>query len=103
MKIKKESDFSAESVRALRESLGMSQRVFWGAVCVSIARGCAYEIGRNEIPATVKRLLWLHYCVGIPTDTAMPTSNQDARKALEMAKTKIDAALSTLPDHSKVK
>lgn len=101
MDIKKESDFNAKNTRALRESLGMSQAQFWGAVCVSTARGSAYEIERNKIPAPVKRLLWLHYFMGINTsDTesqAKPRTKSKVRKLLEAAKADIDQALKELP------
>ncbi len=101
MEIKKESDFNAQNVRALRESLGMSQSQFWGAVCVSTARGSAYEIERNKIPAPVKRLLWLHYFMGIDTSAtgAQPKARAKSktRKLLEAAKADIDQALKELP------
>lgn len=101
MEIKKESDFNAQNVRQLRESLGMSQEQFWRAVCVSSARGSAYEIERNKIPATVKRLLWLHYFAGINTEApaAQPKSKAKSktRKLLEAAKSDIETALKELP------
>lgn len=101
MEIKNESDFNAQNVRALRESLGMSQAQFWGAVCVSTARGSAYEIERNKIPRTVKRLLWLHYFMGINTSTAESQPKKRAasktRKLLEGAKASIETALKELP------
>lgn len=101
MEIKNESDFNAKTVRALRESLGMSQAQFWGAVCVSTARGSAYEIERNKIPAPVKRLLWLHYFAGIDTSAAESQPKTRAasktRKLLEGAKASIETALKELP------
>lgn len=101
MEIKSEHDFNAKSVRALRESLGMNQSNFWGAVCVSTARGSAYEIERNKIPAPVKRLLWLHYFMGFNTQTVkVPEENaaiNQARETLANAKSQIDQALKTLP------
>lgn len=107
MEIKNEGDFNAKSVRALRESLGMSQGQFWGAVCVSTARGCAYEVERNKIPAPVKRLLWLHYFLGVNTElaesTLKPATSNKARKALEAAKAQIDEALNTLPGSARRK
>lgn len=101
MAIKNENDFNAKSVRALRESLGMNQEKFWGAVCVSTARGSAYEIERNKIPAPVKRLLWLHYFMGFNTQTVKVPDDHAAinqvRDALVDAKSQIDQALKTLP------
>lgn len=101
MEIKNESDFNAENVRQLRESLGMSQAQFWGAVCVSTARGSAYEIQRNKIPAPVKRLLWLHYFMGINTAAAesqpKTRGRSKTRKLLEAAKADIETALKELP------
>lgn len=69
MKIEKESDINDETVKALRESLKLSQKEFWGAVCLTGARGCAYETGRTKpIPPEVRRLVYLHYIIRLPTD-----------------------------------
>lgn len=98
MEIKNESDFNAQTVRALRDSLGMSQREFWGAVCISIARGSAYEIERNKIPAPVKRLLYLQYIAGVSVDNQQGETVVTSRtkKALITAQATIDNALREL-------
>lgn len=68
MPIQNEGDFNALNVRELRSQLKLTQRKFWEAVCVPNSRGCAYETGRTPIPAEVKRLLYLQYVIGLPTD-----------------------------------
>lgn len=68
MEIKKQSDINAETVKALRLDLGMRLSDFYPPVCVSLTRGSSYETGKTPIPETVKRLLFLHYIVGIQTD-----------------------------------
>lgn len=68
MAIQSESDFNALSVKQLRTELKLTQASFWSAVCVPGSRGCAYETGRTPIPAEVRRLLYLQYVVGLPTD-----------------------------------
>lgn len=69
MEIKNEDAFTGECARLLRERKGMSQGKFWGAIGVSITTGCAYETGKTaEIPRPVRRLLYLQYVAGIPTD-----------------------------------
>lgn len=71
MNIETEADINAATVRQLRESLApkKGQRKFWGAICVSLSRGNAYETARTKpIPPEVRRLVYLHYVVGLPTD-----------------------------------
>lgn len=69
MPIKTEGDINALTVKELRAGLKLTQSDFWGAVCVSKGRGCVYETGRTApIPAEVRRLVFLHYVVGVPTD-----------------------------------
>lgn len=57
-----------EFLKQLRESRNESQKVFWGALGISLSTGCSYEKGRSPIPTETKRLLFLHYGLGIPTD-----------------------------------
>lgn len=69
MDIKTEADITARTARQLRDARKLSQKEFWGAVCVTGARGCAYETARTSpIPPEIRRLVYLHYVVGIPTD-----------------------------------
>jgi hypothetical protein len=51
-----------------RKSRKESQTTFWAALGVPVTTGCSYEIGRSQIPTETKRLLFLHYGLGIPTD-----------------------------------
>lgn len=69
MDIQNEGQINALTVKALRESKKLNQKQFWGSVCLSGARGCAYETGRTTpIPPEVQRLVYLHHVVGFPTD-----------------------------------
>ena len=55
-------------IKDYRKSLGMPKCRFWGAIGCSETRGLRYESGASKLPETVKRLLFLQYGVGIPTD-----------------------------------
>lgn len=71
MELKTEKDITGSVAKAMREQLALSQSEFWGAVCVPISTGCAYETGKTaEIPKPVRRLLYLQYVAGLPTDSS---------------------------------
>lgn len=57
-----------EAVTELRKAKGLSQRAFWHALGYSNTRGCSYEAGRTAIPEHVRRLVYLHHVLGIPTN-----------------------------------
>lgn len=59
---------TAEFIENYRKGLNLSLEQFWGAVGVSAPRGYRYESELINLPDTVKRLLFLQYGVGIPTD-----------------------------------
>lgn len=52
--------------------LKISLDKFWGAVGVAPVRGHRYETGVTKLPDTVKRLVFIQYGAGIPTDCASP-------------------------------
>lgn len=68
MQLEKFSDINASTVRSFRQSLGLSLKDFWGAVGCSASNGFAYETGRSSIRETVKRLVFMQYGAGIPTN-----------------------------------
>lgn len=68
MEIKKVSEISGERLRVLRTARGERLEDFWGAVGYSTSRGHAYETGATSLPEHVRRLVFLHYVVGIPTN-----------------------------------
>ena len=77
MTINEQADITGQTAKTLRKSLGMQQKDFWGAVCVSGASGSNYETLRTpEIPEPVKRLIFLHYVCGVPTDQSPQTLKQ---------------------------
>jgi len=59
---------TGDSVRKMRQDLSLSQRAFWERIGCTVPTGCAYETGRSRIPEPVRRLIYLQYVVGIPTD-----------------------------------
>ena len=68
MKIQNIGQVEPDFLKDLRESMGLSLDKFWGAVGCARERGFRYESGKHEIPEIVKRLVFLQYGLGIPTD-----------------------------------
>lgn len=86
MTIKTERDVKASTVRVLREESKLSQTKFWGAIGISLARGNRYETGKAAtIPGDVKRLVFLHYVIGIPTN-ATPDELHDLMQSAAPAR-----------------
>lgn len=84
IEIKSESDITPVSVTALRAKLKLTQREFWPAVTVPAARGGFYENGRSGIPHEVRRLVYLHYVAGIPTDATSSELAGLSKKIVEV-------------------
>ena len=55
-------------IRQMREGRGMTIKQFWGRVGYSMSRGHAYETSRTELPEHARRLIYLEYVAGIPTN-----------------------------------
>ena len=68
MQLNNIQDISPDFLTSYRTELGLSLGKFWGAIGCERGRGFRYEHGTTEIPESIKRLLVLHYGVGIPTD-----------------------------------
>lgn len=68
--VKHETELTGPKCRQLRESLGLCQREFWGAVEASKGQGSGYELEHRAIPPYLRRLVFLHYIVGLPTGDA---------------------------------
>lgn len=68
MKLKNIEQVEPDFLKELRESMDLSLDKFWGAVGCARSRGLRYESGQHEIPEVVKRLVFLQYGLGIPTD-----------------------------------
>lgn len=73
--------FTGEELRQMRLARGLSLKEFWGAVGYTLSRGCSYETSKTKIPEHVRRLVWLHYVLGVPTD---PESAEARQYALEL-------------------
>ncbi|MND38632.1 hypothetical protein D3C76_47600 [compost metagenome] len=102
MEIKNENEISGVAAQAMRERLKLTQKEFWRPVCVSGARGCAYETGRTPIPSPIKRLLYLHYVLGIPTDMSPREASDLAKVAApaRRARRQMDAATRMIDEAS---
>ncbi|NTE96730.1 hypothetical protein [Agrobacterium tumefaciens] len=68
MKIENESEITGPVARQLREGVGLTVVKFWGDVCVTANRAWRYENGHSELPQPIRRLIYLHYVVGVPVD-----------------------------------
>lgn len=68
MRITKESQLDGGAALAIRHRLGLSQKAFWNAICVVGPTGSSYETNKWNMPPPVRRLLFLHYVVGFPTN-----------------------------------
>lgn len=68
MELKSFDQLTPQFLRDYRDSKELRLVDFWGAIGCSTSRGFSYETGKTELPEVVKRLVFLHYGVGIPTD-----------------------------------
>lgn len=100
MEIKNESEINGVWALGHREQLNMKQAEFWRPVCVSGSRGCAYETGKTPIPAAIRRLLYLHYVLGIPTDISGREIKELAKVAApaRRARRQMDAAVKQIDE-----
>lgn len=106
MNIETEADVKPLAVQRLRNSLGLSQAVFWQAVGVTLQQGHRYENGlTKDIPRTARRLVFLHYVIGIPTNgdpaelrkmLANWQQPRDMSKHLQQAENALQAAKESL-------
>lgn len=61
--------FSPLALRQMRQSQQLSLKQFWGAIGYSVSSGHSYETGKtDELPEHARRLIYLEYVAGIPTD-----------------------------------
>ena len=60
--------FTGEGLREMRMANGLSLKEFWGSVGYTISRGSSYETSKTKIPEHVRRLVYLHHVLGVPTD-----------------------------------
>lgn len=65
---KSKTTLSPQALRELRLQRQMSLKQFWGALGYSPSRGCAYETGKTKLPRHARRLVYLEYVAGVPTD-----------------------------------
>lgn len=112
MQQQKRANFSPQALRQMRKEQRMSLKQFWGAVGYTSSRGCAYETDRTELPEHARRLIYLEYVAGIPTDidserfaqfeaalkASNPTSLTHTRQALESSISAMQNALARI-DH----
>lgn len=76
IKLERFDQITPAFVKELRESMNMTLAEFWGAIGCRDTRGFRYEASQSKMQEDVKRLLFLHYGVGIPTDCQSPKFHQ---------------------------
>lgn len=68
MQLQSYDQITPQFLENYRKDKDLSLAIFWEAVGCSRSRGLRYENQKVKLPETVKRLVFLHYGVGIPTD-----------------------------------
>lgn len=63
---------TGEALRQMRIARRLSAEEFWSAMGYKLSRGYHYESGKGKIPEHVRRLVHLHYVLGVPTDPDSP-------------------------------
>lgn len=63
-----EKEISAATIRACREELGLTIAQFWQTIGYTRSSGHCYETEKVALPEHARRLFFLHYVLGIPTD-----------------------------------
>lgn len=94
MDIDRDEQITGAVARQIRQDLGRSQVVFWGAVGIKRDTGNNYE-RRGRLPEPVRRLVFMKYIAGIPVDAApdelvrvgrLAMSSRSAIESLAVAK-----------------
>lgn len=102
MQITKPDQITGPVVRELRESTGMTQPLFWGAVNISKQRGSNYEKGIRRVDPAVQLLLYLRFVCGLPMNLphetmkaacAIVTHAGTGIAAIQQAATSIESAV----------
>lgn len=102
--------FTGEGLRQMRLASGLSLKEFWGSVGYTLSRGSSYETSKSKIPEHARRLVYLHYVLGVPTDpdsaearefaaelkSKHPLRLKNARKLVEKAEKLMKDTLSEL-------
>ncbi len=76
MEITTESDINGESARWLRSRAELPQHAFWASVGVKQPTGANYELGNNEIPQSVRILIFVKYAAGVEVDASTKAGAQ---------------------------
>ena len=72
-----------QMLQEIRTARGLSVKEFWGRLGYSPSRGYAYEAGRSQVPEHVRRLIYVEYELGIPTDPASDDGKKFAQLLLD--------------------
>ncbi|WP_372809358.1 helix-turn-helix domain-containing protein [Litorivivens sp.] len=78
--IESEDQVTRDWATALRSELGVSQKEFWAPGDVSPAMIVKYEKGEHEISRRVRRLMFIHYVIGIDLSGNLNTAKAIAAK-----------------------
>ncbi len=73
--------FTGERLRQMRVERGLSLKEFWGGVGYTLSQGSSYETSKSKIPESARRLVYLQYVLGVPTD---PESEEGAQFAARL-------------------
>lgn len=78
--IENESQVTREWAVALRKELELSQREFWAPAMISPLTMVRYESGQLAISGRAKRLLFMHYVIGIDLSGKLESNKAIADK-----------------------
>lgn len=78
-----EDEIDGADALALRKRQGISQPKFWNPVGVSQAMGSKFEAGRHQIPASVRKLLFVRYVAGLDLDNPKQADFRNLKRLLK--------------------
>lgn len=114
MEIHQFSQIDGGTARRLRQDLGRSQEVFWGAIGIRRETGSNYE-NSGRVPEPVQRLLFMRYVAGISIESELDliklgrlsgsivgstTNISFAAEFLRSASAQLDAAMKAISEQT---
>lgn len=74
--MEREEDVTGPALRKLRHQQGKSLEEFWGEVLVKRNTGYYYEQERSQLPASLRRLCFMHFVMGTNLNTNWQKDNE---------------------------
>lgn len=68
----------------------MTQGEFWGALGLSQSGGSQWESGTQQLPQTVRTLLFLKYVIGLRIDSTSPAGAAELRRLAQIQQANIN-------------